>query len=182
MIFTETKLNGVYIIDIEPIEDERGFFARAWCKEEFENLGLNSNLKQCNISFNKNKGTIRGMHFQTAPYEESKLVRCVSGAIYDVIIDLRENSESFMNWIGVMLTAKNRKALYVPEGCAHGFQTIEENSEVFYQMSQSYHSEYAKGIRWDDVMFDIKWPLPVTNISDRDRGFESYKVKEELEL
>ncbi|WP_291571673.1 dTDP-4-dehydrorhamnose 3,5-epimerase [Clostridium sp. UBA4548] len=177
MIFKETKLKGAYIIEIEPIEDERGFFARSWCKEEFESIGLNPNLKQCNISYNKHKGTIRGMHFQTAPYEEAKLVRCIRGAIYDVIIDLREHSETFMKWIGVEITAENRKALYIPEGFAHGFQTIEENSEVFYQMSESYHAEHAAGIKWNDTTFGIEWPLPIISISDKDNSFQSFKVK-----
>ena len=182
MIFKETKLKGAYIIEIKPIEDESGFFARSWCKEEFEMHGLNSQMNQCNISFNKEKGTLRGMHFQTVPYEETKLVRCIRGAIYDVIIDLRESSESFMQWIGVELTADNRKSIYIPEGFAHGFQTLEDNSEVFYQMSEFYHSESARGIRWNDSAFNLKWPVPITSISDKDKDFQFYQVKREVDL
>src|SRR5210317_898218 len=143
MTFTETKLKGAFVIDLEPIQDERGFFARTWCKKEFEAHGLNPNLVQCNTSFNKKKGTLRGMHYQTAPYEEAKLIRCTMGSIYDVIIDLRKESETLKQWYACKLTAENRKMLYVPEGFAHGFQTLEDNSEVFYQMTEFYHPEHA---------------------------------------
>ena len=153
MIFTETKLKGAFIIDLEPIQDERGLFARTWCKKEFEDHGLNPNLVQCNTSFNKKKGTLRGMHYQAAPYEEAKLVRCTMGAIYDVIIDIRQGSKTYMQLFACELTAENRKMLYVPEGFAHGFQTLEDNTEVFYQMSEFYHPDYAKGIRWNDSAF-----------------------------
>ncbi len=158
MFFTETKLQGAFIIEPEPIEDERGFFARCWCKKEFEEHDLNPHLVQCNISFNKKKGTLRGMHYQVAPHEEAKLVRCTMGAIYDVIIDLRPESPTFKQWVAVELTALNRRMLYVPEGFAHGFQTLEDNTEVLYQMSEFYHSECARGVRWDDPAFGIKWP------------------------
>jgi dTDP-4-dehydrorhamnose 3,5-epimerase len=169
MVFTETKLKGAFIIDLEPIQDERGFFARTWCKKEFEAHGLNPNLVQCNTSFNRKKGTLRGMHYQTAPYEEAKLIRCTMGAIYDVIIDLREGSGTFRQWVGIELSARNRRMLYVPEGFAHGFQTLEDNSEVFYQMSEYYYPEYAQGIRWDDPLFAVEWQLPIEVTSKKDR-------------
>ena len=158
MIFRETKLKGAFIIEPERLEDERGLFARTFCKEEFKAHGLNSRVVQCNISFNKKKGTLRGMHYQVAPHEEAKLVRCTRGAIYDVIVDLRPDSPTFKQWVAVELTADNHRMLYIPEGFAHGFQTLEDNTEVFYQMSESYHPESARGIRWDDPMFGIKWP------------------------
>jgi dTDP-4-dehydrorhamnose 3,5-epimerase len=158
MRFIETKLRGAFIIDTEPIEDERGFFARTWCRREFEAHGLNSQLVQCNISFNKKKGTLRGMHYQGPPHEEAKLVRCTKGAIYDVIIDLRPSSPTFKEWVPVLLSAESRRMLYVPERFAHGFQTLEDNTEVFYQMSEFYVPECAKGVRWDDGAFGIEWP------------------------
>jgi len=168
MIFVETKLKGAYLIELEPITDERGFFARAWCQQEFEAHGLNPNLVQCNISFNKNKGTLRGMHYQIAPYEEAKLVRCTKGAIYDVIIDLRPKSSTFKQWTAVELTADNQQMLYIPEGFAHGFQTLEDNTEVFYQMSAFYHPECATGVRWDDPTFKIQWSKNEQIISEKD--------------
>lgn len=174
MIFRETNLKGAFVIEIEPIKDERGFFARSWCKAELDKYGLNSSLNQCNISFNKKRGTIRGMHFQKKPHEEAKLVRCTMGAIYDVIIDLRENSNTFMQWFGIELTCRNRKSIYVPEGFAHGFQTLEDNSEVFYQMSEFYHPECARGIRWDDEAFNISWPIEISEISKKDTQFLSF--------
>lgn len=172
MIFSETKLKGAYVIDIEPHKDHRGFFARTWCKNEFEIKSLNSDLVQCNLSYNINKGTIRGMHYQSAPYEEAKLVRCIKGSVYDVIIDLRPKSATFLQWIGVELTQKNYKMLYVPEGFAHGFQTLENNTEVFYQVSQNYSPDYEKGVRWDDPTFGIEWPImDKLIISDKDKNF-----------
>lgn len=158
MKFTETQLKGAFVIDIEPIEDERGFFARSWCRAEFEAQGLNPYLVQCNISFNLHKGTLRGMHYQVAPHEEAKLVRCTMGAIYDVIIDLRPDSETYCKWVGVELSQENRRMLYIPEGFAHGFQTLQDNSEVFYQMAAFFHPESARGVRWDDPVFGIAWP------------------------
>lgn len=158
MIFAETKLKGAYIIEPERLEDERGFFARTFCQEEFAAHGLRTRFVQCSISFNKKKGTLRGMHYQVAPHEEAKLVRCTMGAIYDVIIDLRPGSPTFTQWVAVELTAQNRKMLYIPEGLAHGFQTLEDDTEVFYQMSEFYHPECARGVRWDDPVFGIKWP------------------------
>ena len=168
MIFTETKLKGAFIIDIEPREDERGFFARSWGEDEFKKHGLNPRLVQCNISFNKKRGTLRGMHYQIAPFAEAKLVRCTTGAIYDVIIDLRNDSPTFKKWFSVELSAENRRALYVPEDFAHGFQTLVDNTEVFYQMSEFYHSECSRGLRWNDVAFEIEWPISDVVISEND--------------
>lgn len=174
MIFRETSLSGAYIIEPEFMEDERGFFARTWCQREFREHRLNTSLVQCNISFNKKKGTLRGMHFQRPPYEEAKLVRCTMGAIYDVIIDLRPDSPTFKKWFAAELTAENRKMLYIPEGFAHGFITLTDNTEVFYQMSQFYYPQYASGVRWNDPAFNIIWPIDVAVISDRDRNFPDF--------
>lgn len=175
MLFTETRLPGAFIIDIEPHNDERGFFARSWCAEEFEKLGLNPRLSQCNISFNKKLGTLRGMHYQAVPFPEAKLVRCTMGAIYDVIIDLRVDSPTFRQWFAVELTAENRRAIYVPENFAHGFQTLIDNAEVFYQMSEFFHPEYARGIRWDDTAFGIEWPIPHPILSEKDLDFPLWR-------
>jgi dTDP-4-dehydrorhamnose 3,5-epimerase len=176
MKFIETKLKDAYIIEVELIEDERGFFARSWCQNEFKERGLNPNLMQCNISFNKKKGTLRGMHYQVPPYEEAKLVRCTRGAIYDVAIDLRPESETFKQWVAVELTAENCRMLYIPEGMAHGFQTLEDNSEVFYQMTEFYVPESAKGFRWDDPVWNIDWPTCDRRvISDKDRNYPDFQ-------
>ena len=159
LIFTETRLKGAYIIELKPIYDERGFFVRTWCQKKFADRGLNTSFVQCNLSFNKKKGIVRGMHYQAPPFQETKLVKCIRDAIYDVIIDLRPNSETFKQWISVILSEKNHKILYVPEGFAHGFQTLEDQTEVWYQMSEFYHSEYAEGVRYDDPAFGITWPI-----------------------
>jgi len=174
MIFTETKLRGAFIIEPERLEDERGFFARTFDQKEFEAHGLNPRVMQCNISFNKKKGTLRGMHYQMAPYQEAKLLCCTKGAIYDVIIDLRKDSATFKQWIAVELTAENRRMLYIPEGFAHGFQTLKDEAEVFYQMSEFYHPESAKGVRWNDPAFGIVWPDDIWVISDRDRRYPDF--------
>jgi len=174
MIFIETQLKGAFIIKPERLEDERGFFARTWCQREYEAHGLNSRLVQCNISFNEKAGTLRGMHYQAAPYEEAKLVRCTQGAIYDAIIDLRPESPTFKQYTAIVLTAQNRKMLYVPEGFAHGFLTLEDHTEVFYQMSEFYAPEYARGIRWNDPAFNIQWPADVQIISDRDQNLPDF--------
>ena len=171
MIFTETPLKDAYIIELERIEDERGFFARSWCAGEFEKHGLNPNLVQCNVSFNKKKGTLRGMHYQAAPHEEAKFVRCTKGALYDVIIDLRPDSPTFKHWFGVELTAENRKSFYIPEGFAHGFQTLEDDTEVFYQMSECYDPESARGVRYDDPAFGIAWPSSHITVSPKDNSY-----------
>ena len=179
MIFTETELNGAFVIDIEPLADVRGFFARAWSKDEFEKHGLNLRIVHCNISFNQKRGTLRGMHYQAPPFEEAKLVRCTRGAIYDVIIDLRGNSPTFHKWFSVELTAENHRALYVPEGFAHGFQTLMDHSEVFYQMSEIFHPECARGVRWDDLAFEIVWPIPDPILSEKDSNISPWSINNE---
>ena len=176
MIFTETKLKGTFIIEPERLEDERGFFARTWCKREFAVQELDPKLVQCNISFNKKRGTLRGMHHQAAPHEEVKLVRCTMGAIYDVVIDLRPSSLTFMDWFSVELTAENRKMIYIPEGFSHGFMTLGDNTEVFYQMSEFYAPECARGVRWNDPAFDIAWPEEVTAISEKDKQYPDFTI------
>jgi dTDP-4-dehydrorhamnose 3,5-epimerase len=174
MTFQETKLPGVFEIHLEPMGDERGFFARSWCQREFEGQGLNPVTAQCNISFNEKKGTLRGLHFQAEPYPEAKLVRCTQGSIYDVAVDLRPQSPAFRQWIGVTLTAANRKMIYIPAGFAHGFLTLEAKTEIFYQMSEFYHPELSRGVRWDDPAFQIVWPGQVEVISDRDKGYPDF--------
>lgn len=177
MKFTKTQLKGAYIIEPELLTDERGFFARSWCQKEFTERGLNPNLVQCNISFNHKKGTLRGMHYQAKPYEEAKLVRCTMGAIYDVIIDIRPELPTFKQWVAVELTAENRRMLYIPEGMAHGFQTLLDNTEVFYQMSDFYHSESATGLRWDDPTFGIVWPQASQMIiSEKDKSYPNFTL------
>lgn len=172
MLLIETKLKGAFIIEPERLEDDRGFFARTWCQREFEACGLTPQFVQCSISFNKKKGTLRGMHYQASPHEEAKLVRCTRGAIYDVIIDLRANSPTFKQWVAVHLTENNRKMLYVPKGLAHGFQTLEDDTEVFYQISEFYSPECATGVRWDDPVFGIKWPMELHRIiSPKDSSY-----------
>lgn len=174
MKFIETKLKAAYVIELEKIEDERGFFARSWCEKEFAERGLNPNLVQCNISFNRKKGTLRGMHYQAKPYREAKLIRCTKGAIYDVILDLRSDSPTFKQWVAVELTSENRKMLYIPEGLAHGFQSLEDDTEVFYQMSEFYHPEVAKGVRWNDTAFGIEWMENEPIISEKDKSYADF--------
>lgn len=174
MKFMETALPGAFVIDIEPVEDERGFFARTYCQEEFKARGLNPNLVQCNISHNGRKGTLRGMHYQSKPYEEAKVVWCAAGAIFDVIVDLRTTSPTFKRWHGLELKAGTYRMLYIPEGFAHGFQTLEENSVVYYQMSNFYDPTCARGVRWNDSAFEIKWPSPPSVISGRDRDYPNF--------
>lgn len=169
MKFLKSEIEDLIIIQIEKNEDQRGYFARTWDKKIFEVQGLNSNLVQCNTSFSKKAGTLRGMHFQDSPFEEIKLVRCTKGKIFDVIIDLRPKSLTFKKWVSIELSEKNLKMVYVPEGCAHGFQTLEDNSEVFYQVSQFYSPQHENGIRWNDPTFQIKWPLHVVEISEKDK-------------
>jgi dTDP-4-dehydrorhamnose 3,5-epimerase len=174
MIFMETTLEGAFLIEPERRQDERGFFARTWCQSEFAAAGLQIDWVQCNISFSRERGTLRGMHYQTRPYEEAKLVRCTMGVIYDVIIDLRPDSPSFRQWQSVELTADNRLMLFIPKGLAHGFQTLTDETEVFYQMSQFYAPEYARGVRWDDPAFKISWPAEKRIISQQDRNFPDF--------
>ncbi|HVN94231.1 MAG TPA: dTDP-4-dehydrorhamnose 3,5-epimerase [Terracidiphilus sp.] len=175
MIFQKTRLPGVFEIHLDPHYDDRGFFARSWCQREFETHGLNAKLVQCNISFNLKKGTLRGMHFQAPPHCEAKLVRCTMGSVYDVVVDLRPQSFTFRQWIGVTLFAKSRSMVYIPEGCAHGFLTLEDETEVFYQMSEFYDAESARGVRWDDPVFQITWPFAPTIISERDRKYLDFE-------
>jgi dTDP-4-dehydrorhamnose 3,5-epimerase len=178
MIFTQTELKGAYIIELEKLEDERGYFARSWCQREFEAQGLDTRLVQCNISLSRKKGTLRGIHFQLPPFTETKLVRCTRGALFDVIIDLRPDSPSFLKWIGVELTALNGKMMYVPKGFAHGFQTLEDDTEVFYQMSEFYAPDYARGVRWNDPLLRIRWPGEVTIISAKDQTYQDCDVSQ----
>jgi dTDP-4-dehydrorhamnose 3,5-epimerase len=174
MLFQRTAIDGVVEIQVERRTDERGFFARSWCRREFEQASLNSDLAQCSISWNPHKYTLRGMHYQAVPYEEAKLVRCTRGAIYDVVVDLRPQSPTFTQWIGVTLTAEGRNMIYIPEGCAHGFLTLQEDCEISYQISQFYCADSARGVRWDDPSFGIMWPAQPLLISERDRTYPDF--------
>jgi dTDP-4-dehydrorhamnose 3,5-epimerase len=175
MIIAETKLRGAFFIDIERRADERGFFARTWCKEEFEARGLSTNLVQANMAFSKRVGTLRGLHYQVKPHEEVKLIRCTRGAVYDVIADLRPESPTYLQWLSVELTADNRTMLYVPEGFVHGYQTLTDNVEVLYQVSHSYSPEAERGVRWDDPRIGIEWPeINVRIISEKDKSWPNY--------
>jgi dTDP-4-dehydrorhamnose 3,5-epimerase len=174
MKFRETEIPGVFEIELEVKPDERGFFARTWCQNEFADHGLSPKLAQCNMSFNTRKGTLRGLHYQVAPHAETKLVRCTRGAIYDVVLDLRPQSPKFMLSVGVTLTAEKRNMIYVPEGCAHGFLTLEQGTEVFYQISEFQSPESARGVRFDDPAFRIAWPEKIEVISERDRNYPNF--------
>lgn len=175
MIIEPTPIAGAYTIGIEPIADARGFFARTWCRREIEQLGLCADIAQCSISVNLRKGTLRGMHLQGPPHEETKIVRCVKGAIFDVVLDLRRDSPTFLRWHGVELSSANRLALYIPAGCAHGFQTLEDDCEVAYQISEFYHPECSRPVRWNDRAFGIEWPLPVAVMSAADQTYPDFK-------
>jgi dTDP-4-dehydrorhamnose 3,5-epimerase len=175
MKFVETKLPGVYLIELEFLKDDRGTFARSYCAEELDDLGIEFSIVQANISVSKFAGTVRGMHFQEDPYAESKIVRCTQGAIYDVAIDLRQESETYCDWFAAELNADNRFALLVPEGCAHGFQTLSDDTEVHYLMSAPYRPDAATGVRYNDPAFGIDWPLDITNISERDRCWPDFR-------
>jgi dTDP-4-dehydrorhamnose 3,5-epimerase len=174
VIFAPLRLSGAFVIELDRQEDERGFFARTWSRSEFEEHGLNPKIEQCSVSFNRRRGTLRGMHYQAAPYEEAKLVRCTMGAIYDVIIDLRPSSPTFARWEAAELTAHTRSMLYVPEGFAHGFLTLEDDTEVFYQISAPYSPEFGRGVRWNDPAFGVVWPEPVSVMSDRDASYPDF--------
>jgi dTDP-4-dehydrorhamnose 3,5-epimerase len=174
MKFEETSLQGAWIIDINKYEDERGFFARTFCQREFLEHGLNTRVAQCNVSFNKKKGTFRGMHLQVSPFQEAKLVQCTSGAIYDIMIDLRPESPTYLQHLGVTLSAQDYRMLYIPEGFAHGFLTLEEDTNVFYQMSEFYAPECARGFRWNDLAFGITLPADITVISERDANYPDF--------
>lgn len=175
MIFRETELDGVWVIELERLGDERGFFARSFCRSEFEQRGLEPHLEQCNISYNRRRGTLRGLHYQAPPNEEDKLVRCTMGSVWDVAVDLRSDSPTFRRWVGHTLSAENRTMLYIPKGFAHGFITLEDDCEVFYQMSTPFHSESAEGFPFDDPSFSIAWPERPTVISDQDRSRTPFK-------
>lgn len=174
MNFRETTLKGAFTIDLDRVADERGFFARSWCVKEFEAHGLETKLVQCNVSFSKSRGTLRGMHYQVAPAAEVKVVRCTQGAIHDVIVDLRPESPTYKQTFSVLLSADNRRMLYVPQCFAHGFLTLTDDAEVFYQMSEYYVPECARGFRWDDANFGISWPDQIQVISEKDRGYPGF--------
>jgi dTDP-4-dehydrorhamnose 3,5-epimerase len=177
MIFTPTRINGVWVLEPQRHEDERGWFSRTWCVEELAEHGACTALAQCSASFNKRRGTLRGMHMQVAPHAEAKVVRCTRGAIFDVALDLRADSPTYGQWEAVELTAENGLALYIPEGCAHGFQTLEDNTEVLYQISAPYHAESGRCWRWDDPVFKIAWPLQdLAYLSPRDAAAPCYDM------
>ena len=176
MKFTETSVSGAYLVEPEPRGDDRGFFARLWCQDEFAAHGLTAEFVQCNDSFSARRGTLRGLHYQAAPYAEVKLVRCVRGSVFDVLVDLRPESPTYKRWFGAELTAKNRQMLYVPEGCAHGYLTLEDESEVVYPVSRPYHPEAERGIRWNDPQFGIAWPEAGSlTMSPKDERWPDYR-------
>lgn len=177
MIFRETSLKGAYVVELNKLEDDRGFFGRIWCENEFKAHNLNANLVQSNVSYSKKKGTMRGFHFQKHPYQETKLVRCTRGSAYDVIIDLRPESPTFKQWFGIELSAENRKMLYVPENFGHSFLTLEDNSEVYYLVTEFYNSEAECGLRWNDPTFDVKWPIEIKEISEKDSNHPNFNIK-----
>lgn len=176
MIFHETALPGAFVIELEKCEDERGFFARSWCVHEFAAKGLDTTLVQCNVSFNKQKGTLRGLHYQIPPHAEVKLVRCTKGSLLDVIVDLRKDSPTFLKWFAIELTASNHRMLYIPKLFAHGFQTLEDETEIFYQMSEFYEPAAAKGLRWNDPRLGINWPAAGRTMSQKDQAYPNLEV------
>ena len=181
MVFQETALKGAFVIEVEFHTDERGGFGRSYCWREFQEHGLDPRVVQCNVSYNAKRGTLRGMHYQDVPHEEAKLIRCARGAMYDVIVDLRPASSTFRKWAAFELKAepgKSSRMVYVPRGFAHGFLTLQDDTEVFYQMSEFFVPDAARGFRWNDPAFDIQWPEPVTVVSDRDRGYPDFVVAE----
>ena len=171
MIFTESPLSGAYVVDLERLTDERGFFARSYCADEFAARRLGPELRQCSVSYNARKGTLRGMHYQGAPHEEHKLVRCTAGAIFDVIVDIRTASPTYRRWFGTELTAVNRRSLFIPPGYAHGFVSLTDDAEVYYMISVAHAPNFSRGVRWNDPAFAIEWPLPPAVISERDAGY-----------
>jgi dTDP-4-dehydrorhamnose 3,5-epimerase len=174
MIFSRATIDPVCLIDIEPQEDERGFFARTFSADEFARCSLPAHFAQCSVSFNRRRGTLRGMHYQAEPHSEGKLVRCTRGAVFDVVLDLRPDSGTYCQWLGVELSSSNRRAIYVPPGFAHGIQTLVDETEVFYQITEPYHAESARGVRWNDPLFAIHWPLPDPVVSQRDINFPDF--------
>jgi len=175
MLFKATKIEGAWLVDLQRIGDERGFFARAWCSEEFADHGINSKLRQINLSYSQKRGTLRGMHYQNDPHSEMKAVRCIKGALFDVIIDLRPESNTYKEWLGYELNEGNKSMLIVPEGCAHGFLTLQDDSEAFYLVSAGYNQESERGLRWDDPSFNIKWPFHPIEVSSKDRSWKNYE-------
>ena len=171
MIFTETHLRGAYVVELQEISDDRGFFARAFCADEFENHGLKPGIAQINLSSNAKKGTVRGLHYQQAPATEAKFMRCISGAIYDVIVDMRPGSDTYLQHFGIELSAKNRRALYVPEVFAHGYLALTDGAQAFYSASEFYTPGVERGIRYDDPALNIQWPEPVVIVSEKDAGW-----------
>jgi dTDP-4-dehydrorhamnose 3,5-epimerase len=174
MRFTRTALAGVVLVDVEPHIDERGLFARTWCRREFGAEGLSDQLVQCSLSLTHRRGTLRGLHYQAPPHEENKLVRCTRGAVHDVVVDLRPDSPTFCQHLAVELSAENRRAVYVPQGCAHGFQTLTDDAEVFYQMSEFHAAAASRGVRWDDPRFGIRWPVPNPFLNPRDASYPDF--------
>jgi dTDP-4-dehydrorhamnose 3,5-epimerase len=177
VLFQETPLPGAFIIEPEKREDERGFFARTWCRAEFAAHGIDCDWVQCNVSFNRKRGTLRGLHYQVGQWAEAKLVRCTRGAIFDVAVDLRPHSPHYRRWTGVELSADSHRLFFIPQGFAHGFLTLRGDAEVFYQMSEAYRPEAARGVRWDDPAFAIAWPAAPRFISERDRTYPDYEVQ-----
>lgn len=175
MELTETELDGVLIVQLNPAEDERGFYKRLWGKENFENLGLESNLDNIGISYNKKRGTVRGMHYQNEPFAETKIVQCIRGKIFDVILDIRRNSKTFGRWISIELNCANHQAVYIPKGMAHGFQTLENDSELLYLISSKYNKNSAKGVRWNDKKFGIEFPIEISAINERDANYTDFE-------
>jgi dTDP-4-dehydrorhamnose 3,5-epimerase len=176
MVFTEVKLKGAFLIEIERREDLRGFFARTFCAQDFEARGLKSVVAQCSLAYNRRRGTIRGLHYQAPPADEAKLVRCTSGAIHDVIVDIRPDSPTYLQHVGVELTVENHRAIYLPDGFAHGYQTLTDGAEIAYQMSAFYTPALERGLRYDDPVLRISWPVPVTAISRKDQSWPSLSV------
>ena len=174
MRFVPTAIPGVVVVELEPHADDRGFFARSWCEQEAAAHGLSFGTAQCNVSFNHRKGTLRGMHYQMPPHEERKVVRCIAGALLDVVVDVRPESPAFGHHVAVELTAANRKAVHIPTGCAHGFLTLSDDTEAFYQMSSLYSAAHGQGFRWDDPFFQIEWPNAIEVISERDRTYPDF--------
>jgi dTDP-4-dehydrorhamnose 3,5-epimerase len=174
VVFEPTALEGVWLLGLDRHEDQRGFFARIWSGDEFRERGLDAHLEQCSLSFNHRAGTVRGMHFQAPPREEVKVVRCIRGAIHDVVLDLRPHSPTFKRWVARELSAENRLAFYVPKGCAHGFQTLTDDAEVLYLISEPYDPTLGRGVRWNDPAFAISWPLPASVMSDRDQAYPDF--------
>jgi dTDP-4-dehydrorhamnose 3,5-epimerase len=171
MIFTESPLPGAFLVDLELLTDERGFFARSYCVDEFAAQGISAPLRQCSVSYNARTGTLRGLHYQAAPHEEHKLVRCTAGAIFDVIVDIRPHSRHYRRWFGTELSAQNRRALFIPPGFAHGFLTLSDDAEVYYMISVSHSAAHAQGFRWNDPAFGIEWPFTPSAISARDAAY-----------